>query len=75
MVTASAMWIHLLNGAGLANFFIASLEVMAPFTVPSRLLPVPVLLGAILALTLTMVGSIYSTWRASVVPPSEAMKL
>jgi ABC-type lipoprotein release transport system permease subunit len=75
MVTASAMWIHLLNGAGLANFFIASLEVMAPFTVPSRLLPVPVLLGAILALTLTMVGSIYSTWRASVVPPCEAMKL
>jgi hypothetical protein len=24
---------------------------------------------------LTMVGSIYSTWRTSIVPPSEAVKL
>jgi ABC-type lipoprotein release transport system permease subunit len=68
-------WIHLFNGAGISKFFIASLNIMIPFSVPSRIFPVPVFLGAFLAIILTMVGSIYSTWRTSIVPPSEAVKL
>ena len=68
-------WIYLFNGAGISKFFVASLNVMVPFSVPSRIFPVPVVLGTFLAIILTMVGSIYSTWRTAIVPPSEAVKL
>jgi ABC-type lipoprotein release transport system permease subunit len=75
IILAAAGWIYLLNGAGISKFFIASLDIMIPFSVPSRIFPIPVFLGTFLALIMTMVGSIYSTWRTSIVPPSEAMKL
>jgi ABC-type lipoprotein release transport system permease subunit len=75
IILATMGWIHLFNGAGISTFFIASLNIMIPFSVPSRIFPVPVFLGAFLAIILTMVGSIYSTWRTSIVPPSEAVKL
>ena len=75
IVLVTAGWIYLLNGAGISKFFIASLDVMIPFSVPSRIFPIPVFLGTLLAIIMTMVGSIYSTWRTSIVPPSEAMKL
>jgi ABC-type lipoprotein release transport system permease subunit len=74
VVLVAAVWIHLFNGAWISRFFIASMGVMIPFPVPSRIFPIPVLLGTLLVVVLAMVGSIYSTWRASVVPPSEAMK-
>ena len=74
IVLVTAAWVHLFNGAWISKFFIASIEGMIPFAVPSRIFPVPLLLGTFLAVILTMVGSIYSTWRASVVPPSEAMR-
>lgn len=75
IILATMGWIYLFNGAGISKFFIASLNIMIPFSVPSRIFPVPVFLGAFLAIILTMVGSIYSTWRTSIVPPSEAVKL
>jgi ABC-type lipoprotein release transport system permease subunit len=74
IVLVTAAWIYLFNGAWISKFFIASIEGMIPFSVPARIFPLPLLLGTFLAVTLTMVGSIYSTWRASVVPPSEAMR-
>ena len=74
IVLVTVGWIHLLNGAGIAGFFIASFDIMMPFSVPSRIFPIPVFLGAMLAMLLTMVGSIYATWRAAIVPPSEAIK-
>jgi ABC-type lipoprotein release transport system permease subunit len=74
IVLVTVGWIHLLNGAGIAGFFIASFDIMMPFSVPSRIFPIPVFLGTMLAMLLTMVGSIYATWRAAIVPPSEAMK-
>lgn len=74
IVMVTAAWLHLFNGAWISRFFIASMEVMIPFAVPSKIFPVPVLLGTLLAMILTMVGSIYSTWRASIVPPLEAMR-
>jgi ABC-type lipoprotein release transport system permease subunit len=75
IILATVGWIHLFNGVGISKFFIASLNIMIPFSVPSSIFPVPVFLGAFLAIILTMVGSIYSTWRTSIVPPSEAVKL
>ena len=74
IVIVSGVWIHLFNGAGIARYFLADLGILAPFPVPSKIFPLPLALGLILALVLTMVGSIYSTWKAAIVPPAEAMK-
>lgn len=75
ILLATVAWIRLLSGAGIARFFMASLDIMIPFPAPSEVFPIPAVLATILAPMLTMVGSIHSTWRASIVPPSEAMKL
>jgi ABC-type lipoprotein release transport system permease subunit len=72
--TAAAVWLHLFNGALIAGFFIPGREVLIPFSVPSRILPIPFVLGLIMTVILTMAGSIYSSWRSAVVPPSEALR-
>lgn len=74
VLIAAAVWVHLLGARGLAVFFIPGIETLVSFPIPWRLFPVPALPIAMLALVLTMVGSLYSTWRAAVVPPAEAMK-
>ncbi len=74
VILVAAGWIHLLNGAGIAHFFIPARDILMPFSMPSRMFPVPFILTVMLALILTMVGCIYSTWRTAIVPPSEAMK-
>jgi ABC-type lipoprotein release transport system permease subunit len=67
-------WLKLFNGAFIAQFFIAEIGVMAPFPVPSRFLPLPCLFAFVFAVILTMVGSLYSTWKVATVPPVEAMR-
>jgi len=73
-VLLSFFWLKVLNGFFVAQFFIAQIDLMPPFPVPSRFLPVPVLLGFLVSLIITCVGSIYTTWRTAVVPPSDAMR-
>ena len=67
-------WIHILNGAGIAEYFIADFGILVPFPVPWKMLPLPFALSVMSALILAVVGSIYSTWRTAIVPPAEAMK-
>jgi ABC-type lipoprotein release transport system permease subunit len=74
VVVVTSGWIHLLNGAGLVRFFVPAHPILIKFSIPARIFPVPIILGIMLALVLTMVGSIYSTWKTAIVPPSEAMK-
>jgi ABC-type antimicrobial peptide transport system permease subunit len=74
VVGAAAGWVHLFNGAGLAGFFIPNLGILAPFAVPARIFPTPATLGLLVALIMTMVGSIYVTWKLAAVPPAEATK-
>jgi ABC-type lipoprotein release transport system permease subunit len=74
IILVAAGWIHLLNGAGIAHFFMPARDILMPFSMPSRIFPIPFILSIMMALILTMVGSIYSTWRTAIVPPSEAMK-
>jgi len=74
IILAATGWIHIFNGAVISKFFIANLDVMIPFTVPARSFPIPFALCIMMAMILTMVGSIYSTWKTAIVPPSEAMK-
>lgn len=74
VLLAAALWVHLLNARGLAGFFVPNVEIMVPFPIPGKLFPVPAMPVGMLALILTMVGGLYSTWRTAVVPPGEAMK-
>ncbi|MEW6350946.1 MAG: FtsX-like permease family protein [Thermodesulfobacteriota bacterium] len=73
IVAATVIWIHALNGIGLVGFFVPGMDILIPFPVPAKIFPIPFVLALILAPTLTMVGSIYWTWRAAVIPPSSAM--
>lgn len=67
-------WLKWFNGAFIAQFFIAEIGLMARFPVPSRFLPLPSFFAFLFAIVLTMVGSLYSTWRTATIPPVEAMR-
>lgn len=73
-ILMAMVWLKWFNGAFIAQFFIAEIGLMAPFPVPSRFIPLPCLFAFIFAVILTMVGSLYSTWRTATVPPVEAMR-
>jgi len=73
-ILTAMVWLKLFNGAFIAQFFIAEIGLMAPFPVPSRFLPLPCLFAFLFAMVLTMVGSLYSTWKTATVPPAEAMR-
>ena len=73
-ILTSMLWLKWFNGALIAQFFIAEIGLMAPFPIPSRFLPLPCILAFLFAVILTMVGSIYSTWRTASIPPAEAMR-
>ncbi len=70
----SIFWITFLNGAFIAQFFIAEIPLLPKFALPSRFLPFPCFLSFFFAFILTMVGSIYSSWRASTESPVVSMK-
>lgn len=73
-IVLSILWVRIFHGAFIAQFFIAEMPVLPQFTLPARFLPLPCLLGFFLAFLLTMVGSIYSSWKASVESPVVSMK-
>jgi len=73
-ILLSILWVKGFNGAFIAQFFIAEITMLPKFTLPARFLPLPCLLSFFFAFLLTMVGSIYSTWRASTVSPVVSMK-
>lgn len=70
----SFVWVRVFNGFFIAQFFIAGIESIPSFPVPSKFMPLPFLLSIFFSLVLTMVGSIYSAWRAATVPPAEALR-
>jgi ABC-type lipoprotein release transport system permease subunit len=73
-ILAAMVWLKWFNGAFVAKFFIAEIGLMAPFSVPSRFLPLASLLAFLFAFVLTMIGSLYPTWKTATVPPVEAMR-
>lgn len=70
----SILWVKCLNGALIAQFFIAEVNLLPQFVIPARFLPLPCLLSYFFALLLTMVGSVYSSWRASIELPVASIK-
>jgi ABC-type lipoprotein release transport system permease subunit len=73
-VVLAFVWLRLCNGYWIAGVFLAGVDVRPGFRVPFRLTPVPVLLAFLVAAVLVLSGTLYSTWRAAVVPPREAMR-
>lgn len=70
----AVFWIKGLNGLFIAQFFISEIGLLPPFKVPARFIPMPVFLSFFFSIILTMVGSLYSSWKAAVIPPAEAMR-
>ncbi|MFO0795261.1 MAG: FtsX-like permease family protein [Candidatus Brocadiaceae bacterium] len=73
-IIVSILWVKVFNGVFLAQFFIAEISLLPQFTLPARFLPLPCFLSFFFAFILTMVGSVYSSWRASTIPPVISMK-
>lgn len=70
----AVFWVRLLDAPLLGRLFVSGIENLVPFAVPARFLPAPLVLSLALALVLTLVGSIVSTWRAASVSPAETMR-
>jgi ABC-type lipoprotein release transport system permease subunit len=68
------IWLRFLNAWGIASIFLSGVPAKPDFSVPFRLLPVPVLLAFIVALAIVMLGTVYSCWRAAIAQPREAMR-
>ncbi|MDR4503411.1 MAG: FtsX-like permease family protein [Candidatus Scalindua sp.] len=73
-ILLSITWMKCFNGAFIAQFFIGEINLLPEFVVPARFLPLPCLLSFFFAILLTMVGSIYSSWRASTESPVRSLK-
>jgi len=73
-IIASIIWLKCFNGIFITQFFIAEVNLLPKFCVPTRFLPLPFLLSFFFAFMLTMVGSIYSSWKASTESPIVSMK-
>ncbi len=67
-------WLRLLNGYGIAAFFLAGSDAAPAFRVPFELAPVPALLAFVLSFVIVSTGTLYSAWRAARTPPREAMR-
>jgi ABC-type lipoprotein release transport system permease subunit len=73
-IVLAFVWLKWLNGYGIAAIFLTGVDAAPGFQVPSRLLPVPVLLAALIGFIVVLSGTIYSSWRAAIAAPIEAMR-
>jgi ABC-type lipoprotein release transport system permease subunit len=68
------VWLRCFNGYGVARLFLPGLEAAPLFRIPARLTPVPALLAFVLSFVIVMSGTLYSSWRAAIAPPREALR-
>jgi len=73
-VLLAFVWLRLLNGYWIASVFLPGVDAAPSLRVPFRLTPGPALLGLLVSFVLVMTGTLYSSWRAAVAPPSDAMR-
>jgi ABC-type lipoprotein release transport system permease subunit len=68
------LWLAWLNGYGIAAVFFAGAGIVPSFAIPYRFAPVAALVPTGLALTVTLTGTLYSSWRAATVSPRDALR-
>jgi ABC-type antimicrobial peptide transport system permease subunit len=73
-VLISYTWLKLLNGAFIAQMFIAEIESIVPFRIPVQFTFGTFFMAIFFSLIFTLVGSIYSTWRTATTPPAEVLR-
>lgn len=73
-ILGSVIWLKWLNGYGVAGLFLPTADMDPGYRVPFRLVPVPVLLAVVVAVAVVGTGSLYSTWRAAIARPAEAVR-
>ena len=67
-------WIKGLNGALIAQFYIAEIGLFPPVDVPSRYLPSHALFCLAFSLGVTLTGCLVSTWKKTRTPPGELLR-
>ncbi len=73
-VLLSMVWIKGLNGMLIAQFYVAEVGLLPHVDIHSRYLPSHALLCFLFALGVTLVGSVFSTWKKTRITPGELMK-
>jgi len=73
-VVLAYAWLRGLNGVFVASLFLGEVDAYPSFPVPFRLTPIPTLLAFIFSFVIVMSGTLYSTWRAAIASPREAMR-
>ena len=73
-ILVALVWLEWLNGFWIAGIFLTGVETQPAFQVPYVLAAQPAALAALVACLLVTTGSAYSTWRAAVTSPAEAMR-
>ncbi len=73
-VVLAFLWLKGFNGYWIASVFLEGADSAPGFAVPFRLTPVPVLITFLISLVIVMSGTLYSSWRAAIVAPREAMR-
>jgi ABC-type lipoprotein release transport system permease subunit len=68
------VWLQWFNGYWIASLFLNGIDAAPALRVPFRLAPIPALLAFLLSFVLVMTGTLYSSWRAAIVAPIEAMR-
>lgn len=71
---AAFVWLYCLNGYWISGVYLTGVDASPTFQIPFRLMPVPALLCFLMSFVLVLSGTLYSTWRAAIVPPSDAMR-
>lgn len=71
---AAIIWVKVFNGFIISRLFISHEAFYPPFPVPSAFSFYLVVIALFLSVTITLVGTITSTWRTAVTPPAEVMR-
>ena len=72
-LTLAMLWLKFGNGIGIAQLFISGSGLIPDFPIPSKFTPLPALFAFLFSLVLTLLGTMFSTWRAAVTPPLTTM--
>ena len=73
-VVLAYVWLAWFNGYGIAAVFLAGVDPAPSFPVPFELAPVPALMAFTVSLLIVQSGTLFSSWRAAVVSPVEALR-
>jgi len=73
-ILLSMVWVKGLNGILIAQFYVAEVGLIPHVEIPSRYLPSHAFFYLVLALGVTLTGSLFSTWKKARFTPGELMR-